>query len=67
MLNLHYGEFIYGSGIYGNGGFINPINDRTLTDVLYVKDNQNSSNHLKGALNYSDLNRIENKKYFSNR
>ena len=35
------------------------IYDRTLADVAYVYDNQGSDLELKGALNVSDLNRIE--------
>ena len=40
--------------------FITPINDRTLTDVEYALINQSLTDDLKGSLNYSDLNRIEN-------
>lgn len=36
-----------------------PIVDRSLEDVIYAKANQNSVSNLKGALNISDLNRIE--------
>lgn len=35
------------------------ITDRTLADVAYAFKNQNSIDDLKGALNASDLNRIE--------
>lgn len=35
------------------------IYDRTDADVTYAIENQSSPQHLKGAYNYSDLNRIE--------
>lgn len=35
------------------------IYDRTIEDVAYAKANPNSKEKLKGALNYTDLNRIE--------
>ena len=35
------------------------IFDRTYTDVQYARNNPNSSEDLKGALNISDLNRLE--------
>ncbi len=35
------------------------IYDRTEEDVIYAKLNPNSAKKLKGALNYTDLNRIE--------
>ena len=35
------------------------IFDRTQADVTYAKENQSSENNLKGAYNYTDLNRIE--------
>lgn len=40
--------------------FITPIYNRTSTDVAYVFAHQGSDSELKGALNVSDLNRIEN-------
>lgn len=36
-----------------------PIYDRTLADATYAKLHQGSTENLKGALNISDLNRIE--------
>lgn len=36
-----------------------PIYDRTLADVTLAKENQENPLNLKGALNVSDLNRIE--------
>lgn len=39
--------------------WVEPIYDRTLADVEEIKNNPLSSN-TKGALNYFDLNRIEN-------
>ena len=38
--------------------WINPIFDRTQTDVDYARANRNSPLPLKGARNYTDLNRI---------
>ena len=38
----------------------NLIYDRTQEDVLYALNNPSSENFLKGAYNYTDLNRIEN-------
>ena len=35
------------------------IFDRTNEDVIYAKEHQNSNEFLKGAYNYTDLNRIE--------
>ena len=35
------------------------IFDRTEADVTYAKEHQSSAEHLKGAYNYTDLNRIE--------
>lgn len=40
--------------------FITPVYDRTANDVAYVFTHQGSDAELKGALNVSDLNRIEN-------
>lgn len=41
-----------------------PVTDRTKSDVDYAKANESNSEHNKGALNYTDLNRIEgNYKY----
>lgn len=37
-----------------------PITDRSQSDISYAKENQNGSTDNKGALNYNDLNRIEN-------
>ena len=43
-----------------------PIYDRTVEDVIYAKNNQSSVLDLKGSMNASDLNRIEdNTKYLS--
>lgn len=43
------------------------IFDRTIDDVNYAIENQNSLEHLKGAYNFVDLNRIEsNCKYVEN-
>lgn len=39
--------------------WITPIYDRTSADVDFARRNQGSTEDLKGALNYSDLNRIE--------
>ena len=39
---------------------ITAITDRTLADVEHALENQASSESLKGALNWTDLNRIEN-------
>lgn len=36
-----------------------PIYDRTLADATTARQNQSSASNLKGALNVSDLNRIE--------
>lgn len=41
------------------GTYTNLIYDRTEEDVEYAKNNQDSSDNLKGAYNYTDLNRIE--------
>lgn len=35
------------------------IFDRTESDVAYAKENQSSDYYLKGAINYTDLNRVE--------
>lgn len=40
--------------------WITPIYDRTLADVAAAQANQASTSDMKGALNVSDLNRIEN-------
>lgn len=37
-----------------------PITDRSQSDISYAKENQSGSTDNKGALNYNDLNRIEN-------
>jgi len=37
-----------------------PIYDRTIEDVEFAKNNQENLESFKGALNVSDLNRIEN-------
>ena len=37
----------------------NLIYDRTQSDVIYALNNPSSENFLKGAYNYSDLNRVE--------
>ena len=44
--------------------FITPIINRTLADATYAMNNQGSALELKGALNISDLNRIEKNTYF---
>ena len=40
--------------------WLTPIVDRTEADTVEAFNNQMIEAHLKGALNYSDLNRIEN-------
>ena len=40
--------------------WLTPITDRTEADTVEAFNNQMIEEHLKGALNYSDLNRIEN-------
>ena len=38
--------------------WIEPVFDRTIADVNYARENRNDPQHLKGAINYSDWNRI---------
>ena len=49
--NAGTGEFTYSNN--------NLIFDRTQYDVNYAKQNQSRKSNLKGAYNYSDLNRVE--------
>lgn len=44
--------------------WIQPIFDRTQIDVDYAKKNRNNSEHLKGAQNYSDWERLTGNMYY---
>jgi hypothetical protein len=66
-----WGEFIWGASYWGSYGLIIPLYDRNQSDIDYLKSLYESIKStgiipedylggLKGALNYSDLNRIEN-------
>jgi len=44
--------------------WIDPIYNRTQTDVDYARENRNNPEHLKGAQNYSDWQRLTDNMYY---